>query len=81
MPFLNQPDQPAQGGKIQRFEGVSEYRDESGAESLHEAIQQAAHAAAEAFRLSPENTRIFEVTRIQVEVGNPNVKVYRVEIE
>lgn len=81
MPILNQPDEPPRKGQIPAFEGVSQYRDTSNAESLHEAIQQAAEAAVEGLRMTPGDTRVFEVSRIQLEVGgNPNVKVYRVEV-
>jgi flavin-binding protein dodecin len=67
------------GNRIRAFEGASEYRDESSADSLHEAIQ---HAAREAARtLADEGEELpqaFEVSRIQVLVGNPNVKAYSV---
>lgn len=62
------------------FEGVSEFRNENDAQALHEAIQDAANAAATTLNLGPEDTRDFEVTQIQIIVGNPNVKVYRVVI-
>jgi hypothetical protein len=79
--MLNQEGEPARKGEIRAFEGVSEFRHTSNAESLHEAIQQAAEAAVEGLSIAPEETRVFEVTRIQVEVGgNPNVKIYRVEM-
>lgn len=69
------------GKPIVAFEGVSEYRDTSDAESLHEAIQQAAMAAVTEFEMQPGEVRDFEIARIQIRVGgNPNVKVYRVEI-
>lgn len=76
---LNQPGQPSRGDVIRAFEGVSEFRDESDAASLHEAIQQAAEQAARALKPGAP-TEVFEVSRIQIEVGNPNVKVYRVEL-
>jgi hypothetical protein len=63
------------GGEIRAFEGVSEYNDESSAASLHQAIQNAAKEAAD-----KGATGDYEVTRIQIVVGNPNVKVYRAEI-
>lgn len=81
MPMLNQEGEPPRKGQIPAFEGVSEFRDTSNAESLHEAIQQAAEAAVEGLGIAPGDTRVFEVSRIQVEVGgNPNVKIYRVEM-
>lgn len=81
MPILNDEDGPARKGPVPAFEGVSRFRDTSDAESLHEAIQQAAEAAVEGLGIAPGDTRVFELTRIQVEVGgNPNVKVYRVEM-
>lgn len=59
------------------FEGFSEYNEESTAESFHRAVQQAARAAADAAaregRTDPE---WFEVTRVRILVGNPNVKIY-----
>jgi hypothetical protein len=80
-PILNQESEPPRRGEIRAFEGVSAFRDTSDAESLHEAIQEAAKAAVEGLSIAPGETRIFELTRIQVEVGgNPNVKVYRVEV-
>jgi hypothetical protein len=80
-PILNQEGEGPRKGEIRAFEGVSEFRHTSNAESLHEAIQQAAEAAVEGLGIVPGDTRIFELTRIQVEVGgNPNVKVYRVEM-
>jgi hypothetical protein len=81
MPMLNQEGEPPRRGEVRAFEGVSEFRHTSNAESLHEAIQQAAEAAVEGLRIAPGDTRVFELTRVQVEVGgNPNVKVYRVEM-
>jgi hypothetical protein len=81
MPMLNQEGEPPRRGEVRAFEGVSEFRHTSNAESLHEAIQQAAEAAVEGLSIAPGDTRVFELTRIQVEVGgNPNVKVYRVEM-
>jgi hypothetical protein len=79
--MLNDEEGPARKGPIPAFEGVSRFRHTSDAESLHEAIQQAAEAAVEGLGIAPGDTRVFEVTRIQVEVGgNPNVKIYRVEM-
>jgi hypothetical protein len=81
MPMLNEEGGPPRRGEVRAFEGVSEFRHTSNAESLHEAIQQAAEAAVEGLSIAPGDTRVFELTRIQVEVGgNPNVKVYRVEM-
>jgi flavin-binding protein dodecin len=81
VPMLNQEGEPPRKGEVRAFEGVSEFRHTSNAESLHEAIQQAAEAAVEGLSIAPGETRVFEVTRIQVEVGgNPNVKIYRVEM-
>jgi flavin-binding protein dodecin len=81
VPMLNQEGEPPRKGEVRAFEGVSEFRHTSNAESLHEAIQQAAEAAVEGLSIAPGDTRVFEVTRIQVEVGgNPNVKIYRVEM-
>jgi hypothetical protein len=69
------------GKPIVCFEGVSTFRDTSDAESLHEAIQQAAMAAVDELEIQPGEVRDFEIARIQIRVGgNPNVKVYRVEI-
>ena len=69
------------GKPIVIFEGISDYRDTSDAESLHEAIQQAAMAAVSELEMEPGEVRDFEIARIQIRVGgNPNVKVYRVEI-
>lgn len=77
--IFNQHGQPSRGAPIRAYEGVSEYRDQSDAASLHEAIQRAAEEAARELRPPPDKeTEVFEVSRIQVEVGNPNVKVYRV---
>jgi hypothetical protein len=74
---LNVDGEESRGASIRAFEGVSRYRDQSDAQSLHEAIQRAAEEAAR--NLKPgAPTEIFEISRIQVEVGNPNVKVYRV---
>jgi hypothetical protein len=57
------------------------FRDTSNAESLHEAIQRAAEVAVEHHGLGPGDSMDFEIARIQVRVGgNPNVKVYRVEL-
>jgi hypothetical protein len=69
------------GNAIKCYEGVSKFRDTSDANSLHEAIQQAAEAAVADKELGPGDFVDFEIQRIQVRVsGNPNVKVYRVEM-
>jgi hypothetical protein len=79
--MLNQEGEPPRRGEVRTFEGISEFRHTSNAESLHEAVQQAAEAAVEGLSIAPGDSRVFEVTRIQVEVGgNPNVKIYRVEM-
>jgi hypothetical protein len=82
VPILNQPGDPARGGRIDRaFEGVSEFSDDTTAESLIQALREAAKEAAPHLRPPPgQETELFDVTRIQIEVGNPNVKVLRVEI-
>jgi hypothetical protein len=80
-PGLIEPGDPGSGKPITCFEGVSQFRHESNAESLHEAIQRAAEAAVGGLGLEAGDFRDFEVSRIQVRVGgNPNVKVYRVEL-
>ena len=57
------------------------FRHESNADSLHEAIQKAAEAAVSDKDLQPGDFVDLEVQRIQIRVsGNPNVKVYRVEL-
>ena len=63
------------GGATRAYEGFSNYNEDSTAESLHAAIKAAAKAAAgdSSFGGNPE---WFEVTRIRILVGNPNVKVY-----
>jgi hypothetical protein len=79
--MLNQEGEPPRRGEVRALEGVSEFRHTSDAESFHEAIQQAAEAAVEGLGIAHGDSRVFEVTRIQVEVGgNPNVKIYRVEM-
>ncbi len=75
------PDHPRSGQTITCYEGVSKFRNESTAESFHEAVQSAAEAAVADLDLHPGDVRDFEIARIQVRVGgNPNVKVYRVEL-
>jgi hypothetical protein len=69
------------GNTIKCYEGVSEFRVTSTAESLHEAVQAAAEAAIADKDLQPGDMVDFEIHRIQVRVSaNPNVKVYRVEL-
>jgi hypothetical protein len=56
---------------------VSEYNDDSSAASLHQAIQQAAKEAARALTEEGQPLpQVFELSRIQVVVGNPNVKIF-----
>jgi flavin-binding protein dodecin len=69
------------GDQVRAFEGVSEYNDESSADSLHQAIQQAAKEAARTLAEEGEELpQVFEVSRLQIIVGNPNVKLYRAVI-
>jgi hypothetical protein len=69
------------GERIRAFEGVSRARDESTAESLHEAIQLAAQEAARVLADEGEDLpQVFELSRIRVVVGNPNVKWYSATI-
>jgi hypothetical protein len=82
-PDLREPggDGSQMGKAINCYEGVSQFRDTSDAESLHEAIQVAAAAAVADKGLGPGDMVDFEIHRIQIRVsGNPNVKVYRVEL-
>ena len=80
-PGLREPGEPRIGNPIKCYEGVSEFRDTSTAESLHEAIQAAAEAAVADKELGPGDMVDLEIHRIQIRVsGNPNVKVYRVEL-
>ena len=65
------------GEATRAFVGVSEFNDESSAESLHQAIQYAAREAARVLADEGEELpQVFDVSRLQVVVGNPNVKVY-----
>lgn len=68
-----------QGGVTRAYEGFSKYDEDSSAESFHHAVRAAAKAAAEdpSFGGDPE---WFEVTRVRILVGNPNVKVYSATI-
>ena len=80
-PGLREPGGSRMGNTIKCYEGVSEFRHTSDAESLHEAIQAAAETAVADKGLGPEDMVDFEIHRIQIRVsGNPNVKVYRVEL-
>jgi hypothetical protein len=68
-------------GRSRSFEGFSEYNEESSAQSFHTAVQQAAFAAANAARAEGRaDPEWYEVTRVRILVGNPNVKVYGVTI-
>jgi hypothetical protein len=59
------------------YEGFSTYDDHNTAASLHEAVQAAAKKAArEARRDGVALPEWYEVTRVRILVGNPNVKVY-----
>jgi hypothetical protein len=69
------------GERIRAFEGFSTPNDESTAESLHEAIQEAAREAARVLADEGEALpQVFELSRIRVVVGNPNVKWYSATI-
>jgi len=63
------------GGTARAYEGFSEYNEDSTAESLHAAIRAAAKAAAQDSSFGPD-PEWFEVTRVRILVGNPNVKLY-----
>jgi hypothetical protein len=56
------------------YEGRSDRKDLSDWRDLHLAVQRAAKAAAA--DLPPGEERWFEITRLRVLVGNPNVKIY-----
>ncbi len=80
-PGLREPGEPPMGNTFKCYEGVSEFRHTSNAESLHEAVQAAAEAAVADKDLQPGDMVDLEIHRIQIRVsGNPNVKVYRVEL-
>jgi hypothetical protein len=69
------------GEQIRAFEGFSTGSDESTAQSLHEAIQEAAREAARVLADEGEELpQVFELSRIRVAVGNPNVKWYSATI-
>lgn len=64
-----------QGHGARAFEGFSEFTEESTAETFHRAVLAAAKAAAAAAGPGAD-PEWYEVTRVRVLVGNPNVKVY-----
>jgi hypothetical protein len=67
------------GGAARAYEGFSEYNEDSTAESLHAAVRSAARAAANA-AAPGSDPEWFEVTRVRILVGNPNVKIYAATI-
>lgn len=78
--FYQRKYRVSRGKPIPAYKGFSKFNENSTAASFHEAVKQAAEAAARA--AGKENVDLpawFEVTRVQVLVGNPNVKVYGVE--
>lgn len=72
--YVSMFEQP-QGGAVRAFEGFSEYNEDSTAESFHAAVRAAAKAAADAAEKGSD-PEWYEVTRVRILVGNPNVKVY-----
>lgn len=78
--FMDLHPEP-RGEPARAFHGFSEYNEQSTSESFHKAVQQAAFAAAAAAReegrTEPE---WFEVSRVRILVGNPNVKLYAATI-
>ena len=58
------------------YEGRSDRKDLSDWKDLHLAVQRASKAAAADLQSGEE--RWFEITRLRVLVGNPNVKIYNV---
>jgi hypothetical protein len=65
------------GERIRAFRGFSEYNEESTAQSLHQAIQEAAREAARVLGEEGEALpQLFDLSQVQVLVGNPNVKFY-----
>jgi hypothetical protein len=67
------------GGTARAYEGFSEYNEDSTAESFHAAVRAAAKAAADDSSFGPD-PEWFEVTRVRILVGNPNVKLYAATI-
>jgi hypothetical protein len=61
--------------RVASYEGFSEYNDESGPESLIVALKAAAKKAADDPNRGSDLPAWFEVTRLRILVGNPNVKV------
>jgi hypothetical protein len=69
------------GREVRSFVGASEFNDESTAESFHDAVKDAAREAARVLQEEgAELPQAFEVSRVRILVGNPNVKVYEVTI-
>ena len=69
------------GKQVRSFVGASEFNDESTAESFHDAVKDAAKEAARVLEEEGEPLpQSFEVSRVRILVGNPNVKVYEVTI-
>ena len=62
---------------VSSYPGDSDRKDNSDWRDLHLAIQRAAKTAAKDL----DDEEWFEVSRIQVLVGNPNVKIYSVTLE
>ncbi len=56
------------------YEGRSDRNEQSTWKDLHLAVQRAAKRAAA--DLGPGEEKWFEVTRLRILVGNPNVKIY-----
>jgi len=77
-------------GPTRTFEGFSEFSDDTDETAFHRAMKKAAKAAAEAAKeeaseaAGGEETtpdpEWFEVTRVRILVGNPNIKVCGVTI-
>lgn len=64
-------------GPVASYEGFSVWNENSTAASFHQAVLAAAAEAAEdSGRAGIELPAWFEVTRVRILVGNPNVKVY-----
>jgi hypothetical protein len=62
------------GEPIEAYEGRSDPKEFSDWRDLHLAVQRAAKAAAA--NLQPDEEAWFEVSRVRVWVGNPNIKIY-----